>query len=138
MSTITLTKSNGSSDVVYTPLRSSGNTFDYTDQASGLTAPQSLRISHNLRPEGAKGTDRHVVTLRKGIIETASSQFLLGSVSLTISVPRSDDFTLAMVKDLIAQMTSYVNLTANLTALVNGGTPEGDFNVTGPFNPSIA
>nr|QDH86478.1 MAG: hypothetical protein H2RhizoL4918214_000001 [Leviviridae sp.] len=38
----------------------------------------------------------------------------------------------------MAQMTSYVNKTANLTSLVAGGTPEGDFNVTGPFNPSIA
>jgi hypothetical protein len=110
---------------------------EYVDQSSSLTAPQTLRISHNIRPQGAKGTDRHTITLQKGVVETTSLQFLLGSVSLTISVPRSTDFTLAMVKDLVAQMTSYVNLTANVTALMNGGTPEGDFNVTGPFNPSI-
>jgi hypothetical protein len=76
--------------------------------------------------------------LQKVVVESATGISLVGSVSLQISVPRSTDFTLAMVKDLIAQLTSYCNLTANVTGLFNGATPEGDFNVTGPFNPSIA
>jgi len=137
MSNIIVTKSNGTTDVTYTPTRSTGLISEYTDQSSGLVAPQSLRISHNLRPVGAKGTDRHNISFSKGIVETTSLQFLQGSISMTLSVPRSTEFTLAMVKDLVAQMTSYLNLTANVTTLMNGGTPEGDFNVTGPFNPSI-
>jgi hypothetical protein len=138
MSNIILTKSNGTSDVTYTISRSTGLVSEYSDQSSGLTTPQILRVTHNLRPVGAKGTDRHTIALQKVVVETATGISLVGSVSLQISVPRSTDFTLAMVKDLIAQLTSYCNLTANVTGLFNGATPEGDFNVTGPFNPSIA
>lgn len=134
---IIVTKSNGTSDVTYTPQSHVGNQFVYADQASGLTSPATLRIQHFLRPLGAKGTDRHQVVFQKALVN-AADQYLVGSASLMISVPRDDEFTLTMVKDLIAQLTSYVNLTANLTSLVNGATPEGDFNVTGPFNPSIA
>jgi hypothetical protein len=141
MATIILTKSNGTTDITYSPQQSSGvgqASFQYSNQAAGLVAPETLRIGHNLRPQGAKGTDRHSIVLSKAIIETATTNYLVGSVSVQINVPRSSDFTLAMVKDLVAQMTSYLNLTANVTALYNGATPEGDFNVTGPFNPSIA
>jgi hypothetical protein len=139
MSSIILTKSNGTTDVTYTPRFQAGGSqnFEYSNQSAGLTAPEILRITHNLRAPGAKGSDRHQVLLSKAVTETTTGNYLVGSVSLQITVPRSADFTLAMVKDLIAQLTSYCNLTANVTGLFNGATPEGDFNVTGPFNPSI-
>jgi len=135
---IILTKSNGTSDITYVLQGINGSKAVYSNQSAGLTAPETLRVEHTLRPLGAKGSDRHLIVLTKGVVETASLNFLQGSVSLQITIPRSSDFTLAMMKDLIAQMTSYINLTANVTSLYNGATPEGDFNVTGPFNPSIA
>jgi hypothetical protein len=139
MSTIILTKSNGTSDVTYTPQASKQfGVSEYINTASGLTAPETLKIAHNLRPANSKGTDIHTVTLTKAVVESVTGAFLQGSVSFQLRVPRSADFTIAMVKDLIAQLNSYVNLTANATALFNGATAEGDFNVTGPFNPSIA
>jgi hypothetical protein len=78
------------------------------------------------------------VIIQKVIVEDTTNQNLVGSISVQYSVPRSTEFTLAMLKDMQAQLTSYINKTANLTSIFNGATPEGDFNVTGPFNPSIA
>jgi len=135
---ITLTKSNGTTDIVYDLQSSVGSQMNYSCVASGLTEPETLRVQHYLRPLGQKGTDRHQIVLTKAIVEDTTNNYLQLIASLQISVPRSTEITLTMIKDIIAQMTSYVNKTANLTSLVAGGTPEGDFNVTGPFNPSIA
>lgn len=138
MSNIIVTKHDGTTDVTYSPQSNVGGIAVYANTASGLTAPETLRVQHILRPLGAKGTDRHNVVFQKCVVESSTDNFLVASASLQLAIPRSSDVTLTMVKDLIAQLTSYVNLTANLTALFNGATPEGDYNVTGPFNPSIA
>jgi hypothetical protein len=135
---IIVTKSNGTSDVTYVLQSNDGSKKVFRNESAGLTTPEELRITHFLRPSNAKGTDRHQVTLVKNVADTVTGQILSVAVSLQINVPRSADVTIAMIKDLMAQLTSYCNLTANVTSLVNGGTPEGDFNVTGPFNPSIA
>lgn len=135
---VIVTKSNGSTDITYTLTEQKGTQLNFSNISAGLTEPETLRIQHFMRPAGAKGTDRHQIVFQKAIVEDTTNNYLIGSASLLINVPRSSEYTLTMVKDLIAQLTSYINLTANLTSLVNGGTPEGDFNVTGPFNPSIA
>lgn len=137
MSDIILTKSDGTTDVTYKPQSSTGAQTVYANQSAGLVEPETLRVQHFLRPVGAKGTDRHQIVLQKVIVEDTTNQNLVGSISVQLAVPRSVEFTLAMLKDMVAQMTSYLNRTANVTALFNGATPEGDFNVTGPFNPSV-
>lgn len=134
---VIVTKSNGSTDITYTLTESKGAQHNFMNISAGLAEPETMRVQHFMRPPGAKGTDRHQIVFQKAIVEDTSNNYLIGSVSLLLSVPRSTEFTLAMVKDLVAQLTSYINLTANLTSIMNGGTPEGDFNVTGPFNPSI-
>jgi hypothetical protein len=138
MSDIILTKCDGTTDVTYKLQSSTGAQNVYANQSAGLVNPETLRIQHFLRPAGAKGTDRHQIVLQKAIVESTTDQYLVGSLSMQMSIPRSTEFTLAMVKDMVAQFTSYFNKTANVTSLFNGATPEGDFNVTGPFNPSIA
>lgn len=138
MSDIIVTKSNGTTDITYKRQSVQGNEVIYLNEASGLTAPENLRVKHQLRPSGAKGTDRHNVTFSKSVVETTTLNFLVLSASLQLNVPRSSDITTAMVKDLIAQMVSYLLPSANLTSFVAGGFPEGDYNVTGPFNPTMA
>jgi len=136
--TVTLTKSNGTSDVVYTIQSNNGAQQVFSNQSAGLAEPETLRVQHFLRPVGQKGTDRHQIVLTKAIVEDTTNNYLQLIASLQLSIPRSTEVTLTMVKDIIAQLSSYVNRTANVTTLMNGGTPEGDFNVTGPFNPDIA
>lgn len=135
---ITVTKSDGTTDIVYTLQSQVGSQLNYSNVSAGLTEPETLRIQHFLRPVGSKGTDRHQIVFTKAVVEDTTGNYLQLIASLQLSVPRSTDITLTMCKDIIAQMTSYINKTANLTSIVAGGTPEGDFNVTGPFNPSIA
>lgn len=138
MADIILTKADGSTDVTYKQQSNQGLVKVYANESAGLVEPETLRVQHILRPVGAKGTDRHNVTLQKLIVDDTTNQNLVMSISLQYSIPRSSEITLAMLKDMQAQLTSYVNRTANLTSLFNGATPEGDYNVTGPFNPTLA
>lgn len=135
---IILTKADGTTDVTYTLQQQNGSQSVFQNTAAGLVEPETLRIQHFLRPLGAKGSDRHQIVFTKAIVEDTTNQYLQLVGSLQFSVPRSAEITLAMLKDMVAQMTSYVNRSANITSLFNGATPEGDFNVTGPFNPTIA
>lgn len=135
---IILTKADGTTDVTYSLQQANGSQYVYQNVPAGLVEPETLRIQHFLRPAGAKGTDRHQIVFTKAIVEDTTNQYLQLIGSLQFSIPRSTEITLAMLKDMVAQMTSYVNRSANLTSLFNGATPEGDFNVTGPFNPTIA
>jgi len=123
MADIIVTKSNGTSDVTYKLQQNQGALKIYANEASGLSEPETLRVQHFLRPAGSKGTDRHQIVFQKAIVEDTSNQYLILSASLQLSVPRSAEITLAMVKDIIAQLTSYVNVTANATSLFNGATP---------------
>lgn len=138
MADITLTKADGTTNVTYKQQSNQGTVKVYANEAAGLVEPETIRVQHILRPVGAKGTDRHNVTLQKLIVDDTTNQNLVMSVSLQYSIPRSTEITLAMLKDMQAQLTSYVNRNANLTSLFNGATPEGDYHVTGPFNPTLA
>jgi hypothetical protein len=138
MASIIVTKADGTTDVTYSPQSNNGYQQVYSNTAAGLVEPETLRIQHYLKGPGQKGTDRHQIVFTKAIVEDTTNQYLQLIASLQLSVPRSSEITLAMLKDIVAQMTSYINRSANLTALFNGATPEGDFNVTGPFNPTLA
>lgn len=135
---VIVTKADHVTDITYSLTEQKGTQWNFANVASGLTEPETLRVQHFMRPPGAKGTDRHQIVLQKAIVEDASNNYLVGSVSLLISVPRSSEFTLAMVKDLLAQLSSYINVPANISTIMNGGTPEGDFNVSVAFVPAIA
>lgn len=135
---IILTKADGTTDVTYTLQQANGAQSVFQNTSAGLVEPETLRVQHFLRPAGAKGSDRHQIVFTKAIVEDTTNQYLQLIGSLQFSVPRSTEVTLAMLKDMVAQMTSYVNRSANITALFNGVTFEGTFDVTGPFNPTIA
>jgi len=138
MADIILTKADGSTDVTYKPQSNQGATKVYANESAGLVEPETLRINHQLRPVGAKGTDRHTITLQKLVVDDTTNQNLVLTMDVKFAIPRSAEITVAMLKDMVAQMTSYLNRSANLTSLYNGATPEGDYNVTGPFNPTLA
>lgn len=138
MADIILTKADGTTDVTYKVQSQQGSIKVYANEAAGLVEPETLRVQHILRPVGAKGTDRHKVTLQKLIVDDTTNQNLVLTLDVQMAIPRSTEITLAMLKDMTAQVVSYICRNANLTSLYNGATPEGDFNVTGPFNPTLA
>lgn len=135
MADIILTKSDGTTDLTFTPQSSTGAKKVYVVAASGLTEPWLLEVQHNLRPVGAKGTDRHTITVKRGDVDDTDAEFTLAYASLEIGVPRKAAFTDTVVKDIVRVLNSYLTA-SNIVALKNGATPEGDYNVTGPFNPA--
>lgn len=135
MSDIILTKSDGVTDVTFVPQASTGSKRSYINTASGLTESLTLEVEHILRPVGAKGTDRHIVTLRKGDVDDSDAEFTQAYVRFEIGVPRKSAFTDAVIKDLVKEVICYIK-DANVVLLKAGATPEGDYNVTTPFNPA--
>jgi hypothetical protein len=135
MADIILTISDGTTDYTYTPNAVLGSKRDYVRAAAGLSEQQSLTVDHILRPVGAKGSDRHIVTLRRGDVDDTTGEFTQCVVKFELVVPRVTAFSDTIVKDVVRQLTSYLTAT-NIVALKNGATPEGDYNVTGPFNPA--
>jgi len=135
MADIILTKSDGTTDLTFSPNGVSGSKKTYIVSASGLTEPWILEVEHVLRPTGAKGTDRHIVTVKKGDVDDSDSEFTIGYAKFELGVPRKTYFTDTVVKDIVRVLTSYLK-GANIVDLKNGVTPEGDYNVTGPFNPA--
>lgn len=135
MADIILTISDGTTDYTYTPNGIMGAKRDYVRAAAGLSEQQTLTVEHVLRPVGAKGSDRHIVTLRRGDIDDTTGDFTQLIAKFELVVPRASAFTDTIVKDVVRQLTSYLTAT-NIVALKNGATPEGDYNVTGPFNPA--
>jgi len=135
---LVLTKADGTTDVTYTQQSNNGSQVVYSNVSAGLVEPETIRVQHFLRPAGAKGSDRHQIVYTKSIVEDTTNQYLSLIGSIQFSVPRSAEITLAMFKDMMAQLTSYLNRGTVLTSLYNGATPEADYNVTGPFNPPFS
>jgi hypothetical protein len=135
MSDIILTKSDGTTDLTFTPQSSTGSKKVYIVSASGLTEPWILEVSHNLRPVGAKGTDIHTVSVKRGDVDDTDGESTLGIATLELRIPRKAAFTDTVVKDIYRVLCSYLK-DANIVLLKSGATPEGDYNVTGPFNPA--
>lgn len=133
---IIVTKSNGTTDVTYTLQEVKGQQLNFGNQAQGLNEPEQLTIQHWLRPLGQKGTDRHNVVFRKVITDDVTGNILVASASLMLNIPRSDEVTVTVVKDLIAQLHCYLT-GANVVSLMNGASPEGDFHVDGALIPAL-
>lgn len=89
-------------------------------QATALTEPNSLLISHQQAVRGSVTYDRHLVRRDRTLIDP-----LLGSVKgsawLTIEAPRGTSvFTAAVMKDIIGQLAS-TWMTAGVTdSLLSG------------------
>jgi hypothetical protein len=92
-------------------------------------------VTHNLRPNGAKGTDVHSFVFSKGDVDDVSGAFTLGSVEVIIRVPRAAGFTDTVIKDLTKQAQCLLNNTF-VVALKNGITLEGDYSQSGAFVPN--
>jgi hypothetical protein len=133
---ITVNKSGSTTDVVYDlASNESAGKKEFVCAASGLTEAERLTIIHNLRPNGAKGTDVHSFTFSKGDVDDVSGAFTLASVEVILRVPRATGITDTVVKDLTKQAQCLLNNTF-VVALKNGITLEGDYSQSGAFVPN--
>jgi len=96
-------------------------TASYINTESSLSAPQVAVISHDLKPTGAKGNDRHNVSFKTTLLDSVGVAHTI-SCSLQLSVPRSAVVTDALVLDAVRFTTNYLT-DARVASLGDGVTP---------------
>jgi hypothetical protein len=124
---IIVTKSDATTDVTFDLSSESGLKKTFINKATTLQECERLEIEHNLRPNGAKGTDEHRFIFTKGDVDDVTGAFTLGSVEVKIRVPRATAFTSTVVKDL-AKYAQCLLKAAFVADLYAGVTTEGDYH----------
>lgn len=134
MATITVTRADASTDVVFTEISQNGLQQLFVNQAAGMLEPEQIEIKHLLRPPGAKGTDKHIITISKGDADDDTGQFSLASVKIEINVPRATGITPTVIKDLTKFAQCLLKNTV-VDGVINGVSPSGDLTVDS-FSPA--
>jgi hypothetical protein len=124
---IIVTKSNATTDITYESSTDNGSKKSFINKAAGLMESERLEVEHNLRPNGAKGTDIHTFTFSKGDVDDVTGAFTLGSVKVEFRVPRATAFTETVVKDL-AKQAQCLLINTFVSGLYAGLTLEGDYH----------
>jgi hypothetical protein len=132
---ITVNKSTDTTDVVYDLASENGPKKEFIVAASGLNEAQRLLVEHTLKPNGSKGTDVHRFVFSKGDIDDTTGAFTLGSVEVTLRIPRATAFTDTVVKDLTKQAQCLLT-NSFVVGLKNGITIEGDYSQAAAFVPA--
>lgn len=107
--------------VTFTLQSVSGTKAEYINTASSLQNPEAAVISHDLKPAGSLGTDRHSLSFKK-VVTDANGVPAVVSASLTLSVPRSSVVTEVMTQDVAAFVSNYLT-EVRVAALIDGITP---------------
>jgi len=94
----------------------------YIDESTSLDLPQGLEISHDVKPAGQSGTDRHLVKVTitgrdsDGKVDTAV-------VSVQVSVPRNAAISETNVLDCWTFAKNYLDVSGAFAKIVDGITP---------------
>jgi hypothetical protein len=132
---LTVTRSDGTSDIVFTLQNQVGTQYNYSNASAGLVEPEQITLQSFLRPLGAKGTDRYILKASKTFVEDTTGNNITISARLELAYPRtSESGALTSLKDQIAFIKSMLSA-ANITALAAGSLPTGDNHVD-VFNPA--
>jgi hypothetical protein len=132
---LTVTRSNGTSDIVFALVNQVGTQKNFGNAAAGLVEPEQIVLQSFLRPTGARGSDRYIFRASKTYVEDATGNNITTSAKLELVYPRSGESgLLTSFKDQVAFIKSLLT-DANLTALVAGSLPDGDNHVD-VFNPA--
>lgn len=122
LNTFTVKKADGTTDVVYSLQSNDGASASYIDTTSQLSAPRVVKVSHQIKPIGNAGSDRHTV-LAQSVVLDANQQPHIMSASLTWTIPRASVSTDTLSKDVLAALTNYLNLSGVRDALIDGIIP---------------
>ncbi len=93
----------------------------YINTATSLAAPQACIISHDIKPNGVKGTDKHIIKFSTTVVDSLGVQQTV-IASLMLSVSRSSSITDTMCKDVASFVRNFAT-DAVVLQLVDGITP---------------
>lgn len=122
LSTFTIKKADGTTDVVYNLQSAAQNEASYIDASASLTQPRLVRVSHSLKPIGSTGSDRHTV-LAQSVVQDATGASHVMSASLTWTVPRNACATDTLAKDCLNAALNYLKMTGVQDAIIDGILP---------------
>jgi len=122
-----VTKSDHTTDVTFDLVSDAAGKKVFLDKTSGLTESVSIEVEHNLRPAGAKGSDRHTIRVLKQDVDDVTGAFTIASFVLTISIPRASAFTPTVIKDMAKYMQCLLKQSF-IGDLAVGVTTEGDYH----------
>lgn len=122
LSTFTIKKADGTTDVTYSLQGSSSDGANYIDTTSNLAAPRVVKVSHSLKPMGASGSDRHSVLAQAVVLDANNVPHTI-SASLTWTVPRAAVATDILAKDVLAAAVNYLGMANVKDALLDGIIP---------------
>jgi len=132
---LTVTRSNGTTDITFALSSNSGTKKEFINPNAGLLEPEIIVLQSFPRPIGANGSDRYVFKASKTFREDATGNNVTASAKLELVYPRSaESGLLTSFLDQVAFLKSLTGVVA-LTALTAGVVPEGDFHVD-VFNPA--
>jgi len=132
---LTVTRSDGTTDIVFALQNQVGTQKNYSNAAAGLVEPEQITLQAFLRPNGAKGSDRYLLKASKTFVEDTSGNNITVSAKLELVYPRSTETgLLTSLKDQVAFIKSLLSA-ANITAIAAGTLPDGDNHVD-VFNPA--
>lgn len=94
----------------------------YVESESTPKLPLGLEISHDMKPAGQDGTDRHIVKIFN-TVEDANGKINTPVVSLQFSVPRNTAVTDTVLADAWAYVKAYVDASGTFDLLIDGVTP---------------
>lgn len=122
LQTFTIKKADGTTDVTYSLQSAASDSASYIDATSNLSAPRTVRVTHQLKPVGSTGSDRHSV-LAQGVVLDANNIPHIMSCSITWTIPRAAVATDTLSKDVLAAAVNYLGLTGVRDALIDGILP---------------
>lgn len=122
LQTFTIKKADGTTDVVYNLQSAASDAASYIDATSTLSAPRTMKISHQIKPIGSSGSDRHTILAQSVVLDANNVPHIM-SASLTWTIPRAAVATDTLAKDVLAAAANYLNLVGVRDALIDGILP---------------
>lgn len=122
LNNFTVKKADGTTDVVYSLQGTSSSDASYIDSTSSLSAPRIVKVSHQLKPVGSTGSDRHSVIAQAVVLDANNVPHTM-SASLTWTIPRAAVATDTLSKDVLAAVLGYLGLSGVKDAMIDGIIP---------------
>lgn len=102
-STIVL-KDEADANITYTQMALSETGALYKDVDRALNAPRQLRFTMKIGNPGALGNDTVGIKLTDAVVNSTTGKTAVGSVTVSVSIPRDDAWTEQMTQDLMIQL----------------------------------
>jgi hypothetical protein len=101
--TITL-KDEADANISYDLVGQSPTGAVYRDSTRSLGLPRSLNFNFAVGAPGAKGNDRITCKLSNSVQNSETGLVSTGSVTVVLSVPRDESWTIQMSQDMLIQL----------------------------------